>query len=63
MKESEQCPRCGRFVGEAYGDSPGFGDAGWHNPAGCDDFEADVNGLVIFCNEGCADLFHGRVAA
>lgn len=56
-----QCPQCGRFVGEATNTSPGFGDAAWHDPTGCDDFEADVNGLEIFCNEACADKFHWRI--
>lgn len=65
---AEQCPTCGRFVGDGWGEpgdddySPGFGDAAYHNPDGCDEFEGDVSGVVIFCGESCADRFHKRAS-
>ena len=63
-----QCPQCGRFTGEAWSNcdpsdpdySPGFYDAAWHDPSGCNEFETDCEGVEVFCDEACADRFHKR---
>lgn len=59
MDEQARCPTCGRFLEL---DPDGFYDAGWHDPKGCNEFEADVLGAVAFCTEACADRFHQRAA-
>lgn len=51
--QNSRCPQCGKFLGA---DPDGFWDA---EDKGGD----DSSYMTPFCDEACADKFHGRVAA
>jgi hypothetical protein len=67
--EVPQCPQCGRFTGEGYGEpgdadySPGFWDSALHaadENGRCREAAEQEEYAVAFCDRSCADRFHGR---
>ena len=57
MSKQFRCPKCQRYLEK---DPEGYGDAAYHDPNGCTEFEGDVDGIVPFCSQSCADAFHER---
>ena len=51
-----RCPQCGRYLGIH---PDGFYDC----EVKCDESERDMHAVAPFCDERCANRFHGRAAA
>lgn len=54
MKHDKRCPHCGRFVDF---DGDGFYDCAEKNQ------DPEECWIAQFCNETCADMYHGRTVA